>query len=159
MSLIQNSNEAPENENIATETDLFGREQGAEIEGLSTVFDFIDNASIKLKYTNNTGIALTLIMEDKNDENQKFSKIVSLEKGKGEIELTFNENDAQYIQKTNPFYPDTLEIQIPGHKTQSTDYKFMRDASFDVILQGSVKTNIDYTLDLTETEPEIEGEY
>ena len=114
MSFMENIGEATEedenmeenessNENPSEETDLFGREQGAEIEGLSTVFEFIENATINLKYTNNTGIALNLVIEDTNSENQKFSKIVKLGKGKGNLVLKFDEKDAQYIQNTNPF--------------------------------------------------------
>ena len=158
MSLVKNSEEKPEDENTAEETDLFGRGQGEEIEALSTVFDFVENASINLNYTNNTGIALSLLIEDTNSEHQTFSKIAKLGKGKGTIELTFDEKDAEYIQKTNPFYPDKMEIQLPGNKTNTTDYKISRNASLDITLNGSVKTNIDYTIDLGNTETETEGE-
>ena len=170
MSLMQNmgndtegeESENPEenessDEKPAEETDLLNREPGAEIEGLSTVFDYIENASIILKYTNNTGIALNLVIEDTNSENQKFSKALKLGKGKGTIELKFDEKDAQYIQNTNPFYPDKLELQFPGNKTNNTDYKFLRNASLDVTLQGKVKTDIDYTIDLENTK--TEGEF
>ena len=164
MSLMQNMEEITEdeenetsNETSAAETDLLGREPGGEIENLTTVFEFIENASIILKYTNNTGLALNLIIEDINSENQKFSKTVKLGKGKGSIELKFDEKDAQYIQNTNPFYPDKLELQIPGNKEKNTDYKFSRNATLDVTLQGSVKTDIDYTIDLANTE--TEGEF
>ena len=136
---------------------MLNREPGAEIEGLSTVFDYIENASIILKYTNNTGIALNIVIEDTNSENQNFSKAVKLGKGKGTIELKFDEKDAQYIQNTNPFYPDKLELQFPGNKTNNTDYKFLRNASLDVTLQGKVKTDIDYTIDLENTK--TEGEF
>jgi hypothetical protein len=158
MSLVKNSEEKPEDENTAEETDLFGRGQGEEIEALSTVFDFVENASINLNYTNNTGIALSLLIEDTNSEHQTFSKIAKLGKGKGTIELTFDEKDAEYIQKTNPFYPDKMEIQLPGNKTNTTDYKISRNASLDITLNGSVKTNVDYTIDLGNTETETEGE-
>lgn len=158
MSLVKNAEEKPEDENTAEETDLFGRGQGEEIEALSTVFDFVENASINLNYTNNTGIALSLLIEDTNSEHQTFSKIAKLGKGKGTIELTFDEKDAEYIQKTNPFYPDKMEIQLPGNKTNTTDYKISRNASLDITLNGSVKTNIDYTIDLGNTETKTEGE-
>ena len=158
MSLFNKSEEETEDENSAGETDLFGREQGAEIEGLSTVFEFIDNASINLNYTNNTGIALKLLIEDTNSEHKTFSKTVNLKKGKGTIELKFDEKDAEYIQQTNPFYPDKMEIQFPGNTTTTTDYKISRNASLDITLNGSVKTDVDYTIDLGNTESEIEGE-
>ena len=158
MSLFNKSEEETEDENTAGETDLFGREQGAEIEGLSTVFEFIDNASINLNYTNNTGIALKLLIEDTNSEHKTFSKTVNLKKGKGTIELKFDEKDAEYIQQTNPFYPDKMEIQFPGNTTTTTDYKISRNASLDITLNGSVKTDVDYTIDLGNTESEIEGE-
>ena len=151
-------NENTENPEEEKESDLFGREEGSEIEGLSTVFDFVDNASIKLKYKNNTGIVLNLVMEDTNNENQKFSRIVNLDKGESEIELNFTKEDAEYIQKTVPFYPDILEIQIPGDKTKDVDYEINRNAALNVVLQGSIKTNIDYTIDFEETESETEGE-
>ena len=151
-------NESTENPEEEKESDLFGREEGSEIEGLSTVFDFVDNASIKLKYKNNTGIVLNLVMEDTNNENQKFSRIVNLDKGESEIELNFTKEDAEYVQKTVPFYPDILEIQIPGDKTKDVDYEINRNAALNVVLQGSIKTNIDYTIDFEETESETEGE-
>lgn len=151
-------NENTENPEEEKESDLFGREEGSEIEGLSTVFDFVDNASIKLKYKNNTGIVLNLVMEDTNNENQKFSRIVNLDKGESEIELNFTKEDAEYIQKTVPFYPDILEIQIPGDKTKDVDYEINRNAALNVVLQGSIKTNIDYSIDFEETESETEGE-
>jgi hypothetical protein len=51
-----------------------------------------------------------------------------------------------------------MEIQLPGNKTNTTDYKISRNASFDITLNGSVKTNVDYTIDLGNTETETEGE-
>ena len=55
------------------------------------------------------------------------------------------------------FYPDILEIRFPGDKTNDTLYNIKRDATVSVILQGSVKTNIDYTIDLSNPE-NTEGE-
>lgn len=100
---------------------------------------------------------MNLAIEDTNSENQKFSKIVKLGKGKGTIELKFDEKDAQYIQNTNPFNPDKLEIQFPGNKETNTDYKFLRNASLDVTLQGKIKTDIDYSIDLVNTKTEGEN--
>ena len=74
------------------------------------------------------------------------------------IELNFTKEDAEYVQKTVPFYPDILEIQIPGDKTKDVDYEINRNAALNVVLQGSIKTNIDYTIDFEETESETEGE-
>ena len=60
MSLVQKEED---NTDSNTETDLFGRSKGEEVEGLSTIFDFIENAAIKLQYTNNTGMVLSLVIK------------------------------------------------------------------------------------------------
>ena len=77
------------------------------------------------------------------------------------MNLTFDYEDAQYIKNTNPFYPDVLELRLPGDKTKKTEYKIRRDANISVILQGSVKTDIDYSINLptgTENSENAEGE-
>ena len=46
-------------------------------------------------------------------------------------------------------------------KTKKTEYKIRRDANISVILQGSVKTDIDYSIELptgTENSENAEGE-
>ena len=151
ISLINQNSDQTE---PTTETDFFGRSAGEELEGLTTIFDFIENAAIKLQYKNNTGMVLTLVIKDTNEKNQTFSKIVNLGKGEGTIELKFDENDAKYIQATTPFYPDILEIQLPGNKTSTTEYKIKRNASLDVTLQGSIKTDINYSIDLDSSKGE-----
>ena len=156
MSLTNSKNEDSEEE-TTEETDLFGRELNSENDGLSTVFDFVKNATINLNYTNKTGMILSLVIEDKNSENEKFSKVVKLGKGNGSIDLKIDEIDAQYLQKTNPFYPDKMEIQLPGNKTTNTDYKIMRDALLEITLQGNIQTDINYTIDFENTETEGEN--
>ena len=151
MSLVQKEED---NTDSNTETDLFGRSKGEEVEGLSTIFDFIENAAIKLQYTNNTGMVLSLVIKDTNEQNQNFSKIINLGKGAGNIELKFDENDAKYIQATTPFYPDVLEIQLPGNKAKVTEYDIKRNASLDITLQGSVQTDINYSIDLDSSKGE-----
>ena len=110
-----------------------------------------------MQYQNNTGIELTLVIKDSNANGEELNKEVILGKNSGTMNLTFDSEDAQYIENTNPFYPDILEIRFPGDKTKDTLYNIKRDATVSVILQGSVKTNIDYTIDLSNPE-NTEGE-
>lgn len=163
----EESNEnSEENENTddsesTKETDLFNRAEGEDIEGIDTVLEFIEKVSIDLQYQNNTGMALTLVIQDSNARGEKLKKEVQLGKNSGTMNLTFDYEDAQYIKNTNPFYPDVLELRLPGNKTTETLYKIRRDANISVILQGSVKTDIDYSINLptgTENSENAEGE-
>lgn len=163
----EESNEnSEENENTddsesTEETDLFNRAEGEDIEGIDTVLEFIEKVSIDLQYQNNTGMALTLVIQDSNARGEKLKKEVQLGKNSGTMNLTFDYEDAQYIKNTNPFYPDVLELRLPGDKTKKTEYKIRRDANISVILQGSVKTDIDYSIELptgTENSENAEGE-
>lgn len=163
----EESNEnSEENENTddsesTKETDLFNRAEGEDIEGIDTVLEFIEKVSIDLQYQNNTGMALTLVIQDSNARGEKLKKEVQLGKNSGTMNLTFDYEDAQYIKNTNPFYPDVLELRLPGDKTKKTEYKIRRDANISVILQGSVKTDIDYSIELptgTENSENAEGE-
>lgn len=163
----EESNEnSEENENTddsesTKETDLFNRAEGEDIEGIDTVLEFIEKVSINLQYQNNTGMALTLVIQDSNARGEKLKKEVQLGKNSGTMNLTFDYDDAQYIKNTNPFYPDVLELRLPGNKTTETLYKIRRDANISVILQGSVKTDIDYSIELptgTENSENTEGE-
>lgn len=163
----EESNEnSEENENTddsesIKETDLFNRAEGEDIEGIDTVLEFIEKVSIDLQYQNNTGMALTLVIQDSNARGEKLKKEVQLGKNSGTMNLTFDYEDAQYIKNTNPFYPDVLELRLPGNKTTETLYKIRRDANISVILQGSVKTDIDYSINLptgTENSENAEGE-
>lgn len=163
----EESNEnSEENENTddsesTKETDLFNRAEGEDIEGIDTVLEFIEKVSIDLQYQNNTGMALTLVIQDSNARGEKLKKEVQLGKNSGTMNLTFDYDDAQYIKNTNPFYPDVLELRLPGNKTTETLYKIRRDANISVILQGSVKTDIDYSIELptgTENSENAEGE-
>ena len=163
----EESNEnSEENENTddsesTKETDLFNRAEGEDIEGIDTVLEFIEKVSIDLQYQNNTGMALTLVIQDSNARGEKLKKEVQLGKNSGTMNLTFDYEDAQYIKNTNPFYPDVLELRLPGDKTKKTEYKIRRDANISVILQGSVKTDIDYSINLptgTENSENAEGE-
>ena len=106
-------------------------------------------------------MALTLVIQDSNVRGEKLKKEVQLGKNSGTMNLTFDYDDAQYIKNTNPFYPDVLELRLPGDKTKKTEYKIRRDANISVILQGSVKTDIDYSINLptgTENSENAEGE-
>lgn len=156
----EDSNQDPENDSESESTeekDLFNRAQGEDIEGIDNIFEFIEKVSIDLQYQNNTGIELTLVIKDSNANGEELNKEVILGKNSGTMNLTFDSEDAQYIENTNPFYPDILEIRFPGDKTKDTLYNIKRDATVSVILQGSVKTNIDYTIDLSNPE-NTEGE-
>lgn len=154
-------NENTEDSESTEETDLFNRAEGEDIEGIDTVLEFIEKVSIDLQYQNNTGMALTLVIQDSNARGEKLKKEVQLGKNSGTMNLTFDYEDAQYIKNTNPFYPDVLELRLPGDKTKKTEYKIRRDANISVILQGSVKTDIDYSINLptgTENSENAEGE-
>ena len=154
-------NENTEDSESTEETDLFNRAEGEDIEGIDTVLEFIEKVSIDLQYQNNTGMALTLVIQDSNARGEKLKKEVQLGKNSGTMNLTFDYEDAQYIKNTNPFYPDVLELRLPGNKTTETLYKIRRDANISVILQGSVKTDIDYSINLptgTENSENAEGE-
>ena len=154
-------NENTEDSESTKETDLFNRAEGEDIEGIDTVLEFIEKVSIDLQYQNNTGMALTLVIQDSNARGEKLKKEVQLGKNSGTMNLTFDYDDAQYIKNTNPFYPDVLELRLPGNKTTETLYKIRRDANISVILQGSVKTDIDYSINLptgTENSENAEGE-
>lgn len=154
-------NENTEDSESTKETDLFNRAEGEDIEGIDTVLEFIEKVSIDLQYQNNTGMALTLVIQDSNARGEKLKKEVQLGKNSGTMNLTFDYEDAQYIKNTNPFYPDVLELRLPGNKTTETLYKIRRDANISVILQGSVKTDIDYSINLptgTENSENAEGE-
>lgn len=154
-------NENTEDSESTKETDLFNRAEGEDIEGIDTVLEFIEKVSIDLQYQNNTGMALTLVIQDSNARGEKLKKEVQLGKNSGTMNLTFDYEDAQYIKNTNPFYPDVLELRLPGDKTKKTEYKIRRDANISVILQGSVKTDIDYSIELptgTENSENAEGE-
>ena len=156
----EDSDQDPENDSESESTeekDLFNRAQGEDIEGIDNIFEFIEKVSIDLQYQNNTGIELTLVIKDSNANGEELNKEVILGKNSGTMNLTFDSEDAQYIENTNPFYPDILEIRFPGDKTNDTLYNIKRDATVSVILQGSVKTNIDYTIDLSNPE-NTEGE-
>ena len=154
-------NENTDDSESTKETDLFNRAEGEDIEGIDTVLEFIEKVSIDLQYQNNTGMALTLVIQDSNARGEKLKKEVQLGKNSGTMNLTFDYEDAQYIKNTNPFYPDVLELRLPGNKTTETLYKIRRDANISVILQGSVKTDIDYSINLptgTENSENAEGE-
>lgn len=154
-------NENTDDSESPKETDLFNRAEGEDIEGIDTVLEFIEKVSIDLQYQNNTGMALTLVIQDSNARGEKLKKEVQLGKNSGTMNLTFDYEDAQYIKNTNPFYPDVLELRLPGNKTTETLYKIRRDANISVILQGSVKTDIDYSINLptgTENSENAEGE-
>ena len=154
-------NENTEDSESTEETDLFNRAEGEDIEGIDTILEFIEKVSIDLQYQNNTGMALTLVIQDSNARGEKLKKEVQLGKNSGTMNLTFDYEDAQYIKNTNPFYPDVLELRLPGNKTTETLYKIRRDANISVILQGSVKTDIDYSIELptgTENSENAEGE-
>lgn len=154
-------NENTDDSESTKETDLFNRAEGEDIEGIDTVLEFIEKVSIDLQYQNNTGMALTLVIQDSNARGEKLKKEVQLGKNSGTMNLTFDYEDAQYIKNTNPFYPDVLELRLPGNKTTETLYKIRRDANISVILQGSVKTDIDYSIELptgTENSENAEGE-
>lgn len=154
-------NENTDDSESTEETDLFNRAEGEDIEGIDTVLEFIEKVSIDLQYQNNTGMALTLVIQDSNARGEKLKKEVQLGKNSGTMNLTFDYEDAQYIKNTNPFYPDVLELRLPGDKTKKTEYKIRRDANISVILQGSVKTDIDYSIELptgTENSENAEGE-
>ena len=147
-----------DSQNSEEESDLFGRtpEESSE-ESDFDIFEFIENAKINIKYENNTGIALTVYIEDKNEQGKTFKKEAKLGEGSGTMSLSLNYSDAEYIKNTIPFSPDVLEIQIPGSKDTDRKYNLRRDAKIDVTLQGSIKTDIDYTIDLANPE-NTEGE-
>lgn len=147
-----------EEEQPEEESDLFNRDPNSSSnENDFDVFEFIENARIDIQYENNTGIALTLYIEDKNEQGQIFKKETKLGTSNGTMTLTLDEEDAKYINSTNPFNPDVLEVRLPGSKEKDTVYNILRDANINVTLQGIIKTNIDYTIDLS-NQDNTEGE-
>ena len=159
ISMFNNGLSGEEGEEIlpeedAKESDMFNRGEGDDLGAIADVFDFVEQASLNINYTNNTGISLSLVILDENENGEIFSKEISLGKGSGTMDISFTKKDAEYIQNTNPFYPDSLEIRFPGSKTEYTPYEINRNLGLDFTLQASVKTDIDYTLDLTNSEGE-----
>lgn len=139
------------------ETDLFKRAPGEEIPLLDTIFDYIEKVSINIDYKNNTGIKLSAVIKDENDKGQSFEQIIDLSKQSASLNLTFDYEDAEYIKNTNPFYPDVLEIQFPGDKTENTLYPLKRNADVSLFLQGNIETDIDYTINLDGNSENPEG--
>ena len=159
ISMFNNGLSGEEGEEIlpeedAKESDMFNRGEGDDLGAIADVFDFVEQASLNINYTNNTGISLSLVILDENENGEIFSKEITLGKGSGTMDISFTKKDAEYIQNTNPFYPDSLEIRFPGSKTEYTPYEINRNLGLDFTLQASVKTDIDYTLDLTNSEGE-----
>lgn len=159
ISMFNNGLSGEEGEEIlpeedVKESDMFNRGEGDDLGAIADVFDFVEQASLNINYTNNTGISLSLVILDENKNGEIFSKEITLGKGSGTMDISFTKKDAEYIQNTNPFYPDSLEIRFPGSKTEYTPYEINRNLGLDFTLQASVKTDIDYTLDLTNSEGE-----
>ena len=159
ISMFNNGLSGEEGEEIlpekdVKESDMFNRGEGDDLGAIADVFDFVEQASLNINYTNNTGISLSLVILDENENGEIFSKEITLGKGSGTMDISFTKKDAEYIQNTNPFYPDSLEIRFPGSKTEYTSYEINRNLGLDFTLQASVKTDIDYTLDLTNSEGE-----
>ena len=155
ISSFSSTEEGSEGESSGSETqeekDLLGRESASTDSVLNTVLDYIEKVALKIGYTNNTGMALKVVISDTNDAAQKFEKELTLGKGTGTIDISLNSTDAEYMMSTYPFYPDKFEIQIPGSKTSDTVYNIKRELGFNVSLSASVDAKVDYTLSFNGT--------
>lgn len=127
--------------------DLLGR-TGPNNKTFKTVQDFMDNAKLEIEYTNNTGIAFDFKIHNGTLNNGKypFEKTFNMVKGEGKKTLIFTKEDASHIIDTYPFSPD-MEIVIP-----KGDLALKKNATLEILINGSVKTNVDYTLSLRNAE-------
>lgn len=133
-----------------SETDMLGRTSAGGTEGLDSVFDYINKISLTLNYTNQTGIALDLVLQDgvQAGASPKFDISSSIKDGTGQAALTIDYDAADYIKNTYPFYPDVIELRLPGSKTQDTKYALTKDAKMDVTVTASVETDVNMTIPL-----------
>lgn len=127
--------------------DLLGR-TGPNNKTFKTVQDFMDNAKLEIEYTNNTGIAFDFKIHNGTLNNGKypFEKTFNMVKGEGKKTLIFTKEDASHIIDTYPFSPD-MEIVIP-----KGELALKKNATLEILINGSVKTNVDYTLSLRNAE-------
>ncbi len=153
MNQNSESEDDEQSEEESTETDLFNRDpKSTSEESDFDIFEFINSAKLGLDYQNDTGIALDLVIIDENAQGESFKKTAKLSKGSGTLELDLTEDDAIYIKNTNPFNPNVLELRLPGSKEKDTVYNINRNANINITLRGSIKTNIDYTIDFANPE-------
>ena len=133
-----------------SETDLFGRASDSDSSTLQTLMDYIEKVGISVNYTNNTGMALTIALQDgdlQDDGDYAFDHQFTLANNTtSTTEFSLTTSDFEYIKDTIPFYPDTLEVRLPGSKTEEVRYALKRDLGLSLVLIATVAANVDYTI-------------
>ncbi len=131
--------------------DLFGRENPSvseeEESDIDTILEKVGSMALEVEYNNQLGFATLAEFKDETSGIQRF---FTLEKGNGTLKLNFEAEEIIAIKDTYPFSP-RIYIYIPNTNANET-FMLRKDATLDVKIAVSEKSELDYTIDFSEGE-------